>query len=108
MRNINETLIDGTRTSVFIAHRYVVDPPCPASSHDLKCSMLIFALNRLRTIADADLIIVLRDGQVAEQGTHTELMSIQGGVYQDLWNAQLQDSITPAGEGEEIVVESKA
>lgn len=44
-----------------------------------------------------DLIIVLRDGQVAEQGTHNDLLAIEGGVYQNLWNAQLQDNVTPNG-----------
>lgn len=51
-----------------------------------------------------DLIIVLRNGQVAEQGTHPELMQIDGGVYQDLWNAQLHDSIPTKSETEEVPI----
>ena len=43
--------------------------------------------HRLRTIYDADLIIVLRDGQVAEQGTHEQLND-RGGLYSELWSAQ--------------------
>lgn len=39
-----------------------------------------------------DLIIVLRDGSVAEQGSHEELMKIEGGVYRRLWEAQLTES----------------
>lgn len=41
----------------------------------------------LKTVADADLIIVLRDGRVAEQGTHGELMS-RGGLYRAMWDQQ--------------------
>ncbi|KAL9083018.1 MAG: hypothetical protein Q9159_006037 [Coniocarpon cinnabarinum] len=62
--NVNELMSRGEKkTNVWIAHR-------------------------LRTIADADLIIVLgRDGSVAEQGTHAELVS-RGGMYAELWYAQ--------------------
>ncbi|BGP25073.1 Iron-sulfur clusters transporter atm1, mitochondrial [Rhodotorula toruloides] len=62
MRNINQTLLSKARTSIFIAHR-------------------------LKTVADADLIIVLRDGRVAEQGTHGELMN-RGGLYRAMWDQQ--------------------
>ncbi|KAL1405060.1 Iron-sulfur clusters transporter atm1, mitochondrial [Vanrija albida] len=71
MRNINATLVDGTKTSVFIAHR-------------------------LRTISDADLIIVLQDGRLAEQGTHDELLQNVGGVYWNLWQAQLTETVKEA------------
>ena len=40
------------------------------------------------TIRNADNIIVLKDGSVAEQGTHDELMS-QNGAYAEMWNMQL-------------------
>ncbi|KAJ2978838.1 hypothetical protein NUW58_g7367 [Xylaria curta] len=62
MQNINSILREKARTSVFIAHR-------------------------LRTIYDADLIIVLKEGNVAEQGTHKELID-RGGLYSELWSAQ--------------------
>ncbi|EJU05106.1 P-loop containing nucleoside triphosphate hydrolase protein [Dacryopinax primogenitus] len=65
MKNINSTLLDKKRTSVFIAHR-------------------------LRTIATADLIIVIKDGYVVEQGTHDELMRA-GGLYDSMWFAQAND-----------------
>lgn len=62
LSNINSILKEKKRTSVFIAHR-------------------------LRTIYDSDLIIVLKDGHVAEQGTHEQLVN-RGGVYSELWSAQ--------------------
>jgi ATP-binding cassette, subfamily B (MDR/TAP), member 7 len=62
MQNINSILQENSRTSVFIAHR-------------------------LRTIYDADLIIVLKEGSVAEQGTHEELIN-RGGLYSELWSGK--------------------
>ena len=38
----------------------------------------------------ADLIIVLKDGQVEEQGTHEELMRA-GGLYYSMWQQQVSD-----------------
>ncbi|EMC95682.1 hypothetical protein BAUCODRAFT_122979 [Baudoinia panamericana UAMH 10762] len=60
--NINSILKEKKRTSVFVAHR-------------------------LRTIYDSDLIIVLKDGNVAEQGSHEQLLD-RNGLYSELWNAQ--------------------
>lgn len=62
LQNINSILKEKARTSVFVAHR-------------------------LRTIFDSDIIFVLKDGQVEEQGTHPELIE-KGGLYADLWAAQ--------------------
>lgn len=62
MQNINSILKEKSRTSVFVAHR-------------------------LRTIFDSDKIIVLKEGSVAESGTHRELVDT-GGVYSDLWSSK--------------------
>ncbi|SPO21198.1 Iron-sulfur clusters transporter ATM1, mitochondrial [Ustilago trichophora] len=62
MRNIHANLLDEKKTAIFVAHR-------------------------LRTISDSDYIIVLQGGNVAEEGTHDELMQGQG-LYWDLWQAQ--------------------
>ncbi|KAF8895982.1 P-loop containing nucleoside triphosphate hydrolase protein [Infundibulicybe gibba] len=62
MRNINSTLLDKARTSIFIAHR-------------------------LRTVVESDLIIVLKEGSVVEQGTHEELLQL-GGLYHGMWLQQ--------------------
>ena len=62
LQNINSILKEKQRTSVFVAHR-------------------------LRTIYDSDIIFVLKEGQVVEQGTHAELLALNG-LYADLWSAQ--------------------
>ncbi|KAG6873048.1 Iron-sulfur clusters transporter atm1, mitochondrial [Termitomyces sp. Mi166 len=62
MKNINNILLDKARTSIFIAHR-------------------------LRTVVEADLIIVMKDGYVVEEGTHDELLR-QRGLYYSMWQQQ--------------------
>lgn len=47
--------------------------------------------HRLSTIRDADLILVMKDGNVIEQGNHHELMK-QDGFYASLYNSQFQTS----------------
>ncbi|KAJ5206340.1 ABC transporter integral membrane type 1 [Penicillium cf. griseofulvum] len=64
LQNINSILKDKSRTSVFVAHR-------------------------LRTIADSDQILVLKEGHVAEMGSHRELLE-RDGIYAELWNTQEQ------------------
>uniref|UniRef100_A0A671WU41 Iron-sulfur clusters transporter ABCB7, mitochondrial n=1 Tax=Sparus aurata TaxID=8175 RepID=A0A671WU41_SPAAU len=48
----------------------------------------VFIAHRLSTIVDADEIIVLNEGKVAERGNHHALLSIPGSLYADLWNTQ--------------------
>ena len=48
--------------------------------------------HRLSTIMEADKILVLKDGQFIEAGTHNELLQ-HGGLYADLWRMQYGDSI---------------
>ena len=43
--------------------------------------------HRLSTIRNSDLILVMRDGNIVEQGTHDELLT-RGGFYADLYNSQ--------------------
>ena len=46
--------------------------------------------HRLSTIADADQILVMRDGQIAERGTHADLLAADG-LYAELWNLQASE-----------------
>ena len=64
-RKAMDTLMEG-RTSFIIAHR-------------------------LSTIRGADLILVMRDGDIVEQGNHETLLQ-KGGFYADLYNAQYENA----------------
>lgn len=80
LQNINSILKEKSRTSVFVAHR-------------------------LRTVYDSDQIIVLRDGRVAESGSHGQLID-RDGVYSQLWNAQ--ETLLESGSDNEIENKDKA
>jgi ATP-binding cassette subfamily B protein len=47
--------------------------------------------HRLSTIKNADLILVLKDGDIIESGTHQELLD-RGGFYAELYNSQFEES----------------
>ena len=47
--------------------------------------------HRLSTIKNADIILVLKDGDVIESGNHEELMA-KGGFYADLYNSQFSEN----------------
>ena len=46
--------------------------------------------HRLSTIKDADLILVMKDGDIIEQGNHEQLIA-QNGFYASLYNSQFEE-----------------
>ena len=56
----------------------------------MKGRTVIMIAHRLSTLRDADKIIVVKDGVVAEEGTNDELIA-RGGVYAELHRAQYDD-----------------
>jgi len=101
----------GQKQLLTIARALLADPPIlildeATSSVDTRTEVLIQkAMNslmegrtsfviahRLSTIKNADLILVMKNGTVVEQGTHNELMN-QNGFYEDLYNSQFTKNI---------------
>ena len=101
-------LSQGQRQLLAIARAAVADPPVlildeATSSIDTRTEKLVqdgmdalmsgrttFVIaHRLSTIRNADLILVLKDGDIIEQGTHEELLA-RGGFYADLYNSQFE------------------
>lgn len=50
--------------------------------------------HRLSTIRDADMILVMRDGDIVETGSHEDLLE-QGGFYAELYNSQFEQNMVP-------------
>ena len=47
--------------------------------------------HRLSTIKNAEMILVINDGQIVERGTHEELLQKENGAYRALYNAQFKN-----------------
>lgn len=56
-----------------------------------RCTMLVIA-HRISTVARADQILVLSDGRISEEGTHTSLLAADG-IYAHLWRLQSQQRV---------------
>ena len=54
-------------------------------------TVLVIA-HRLGTIRNADNIVVLKDGRVAEEGKHDYLLAQNNGVYAKMWNMQVHST----------------
>lgn len=100
-------LSGGQKQRIAIARVFLKDPPIlvldeATSALDLESEHLIqqslqqlsrarttlIVAHRLSTITHADQIIVLKNGEIVERGTHDELMAIPDGVYAQLYNIQ--------------------
>ncbi|MBP7401118.1 MAG: ABC transporter ATP-binding protein [Clostridia bacterium] len=86
-------LLDDTTSAVDMETEAEIQQALDASYGDR--TVLIVA-HRISSVRHADLILVLKDGEIAERGTHEELLAI-GGMYADVYRTQLGD----ATEGEE-------
>lgn len=60
-----------------------------AMDHLMKGRTSFVIAHRLSTIRDADMILVMKDGDIIEQGTHEELLA-QKGFYENLYNSQFE------------------
>lgn len=106
----NASLSAGQRQLVTIARAMVEDAPMlildeATSSVDTRTEVLIQAAmdklmagrtsfviaHRLSTIKNADLILVMKDGDIIESGTHRELLD-RGGFYAQLYNSQFEQA----------------
>jgi len=102
------TLSGGQRQRLSIARTILFNPPIlvlddSTSSVDVETERLIHrAMNeamkgrttfviahRLSTVREADWVLVLKDGEIVEQGTHQELMARRG-IYQEIYELQLR------------------
>ncbi len=102
------TLSGGQRQRLSIARTVILDPPVlilddSTSSVDVETERQIhkamtevmkgrttFVIaHRLSTVRQADLILVLKDGQIVERGSHHELMALQG-IYREIYDLQLR------------------
>nr|WP_132996414.1 ABC transporter ATP-binding protein [Sporanaerobacter acetigenes] len=61
-----------------------------AMANLMKGKTAFIIAHRLSTIRDADLILVMKDGDIVEQGNHEELLA-KGGFYYSLYNSQFED-----------------
>ena len=60
--------------------------------HLMKGRTSFVIAHRLSTIRDADMILVMKDGDIVEQGRHEELLKKQG-FYANLYNSQFEETV---------------
>jgi ATP-binding cassette subfamily B protein len=77
-------ILDEATSALDTATEQEIQSAIEQVSHDR--TTLVIA-HRLSTVVNADRIIVLQDGEIAEQGTHGELIA-RGGLYAAMWDRQ--------------------
>lgn len=88
IRNSPLLILDEATSSVDTRTELVIQEAMDRLTHG-KTSFVI--AHRLSTIRNADVILVMRDGDIAEQGSHDELMA-KGGFYTQLYNSQFANA----------------
>ena len=81
-------ILDEATSSVDTRTELIIQRAMDSLMHE-RTSFVI--AHRLSTIKNADLILVMREGDVVESGTHEELMK-KGGFYAELYNSQFEKS----------------
>lgn len=89
-------ILDEATSSVDTRTELLVQQAMSALRHD-RTSFVI--AHRLSTIRDADVILVMRDGQIVEQGSHEELLASDG-AYAELYAAQFSGAAVDVDTGE--------
>ena len=89
-------ILDEATSSVDTRTELLVQQAMSALRHD-RTSFVI--AHRLSTIRDADVILVMRDGRIVEQGSHDELLA-SGGAYAELYAAQFSGAAIDVDTGE--------
>ena len=56
------------------------------SRAEQNCPTTLIIAHRLSTVQNCDKIIVMHKGEVAEEGSHDELLGIKDGIYKKLWD----------------------
>jgi ATP-binding cassette subfamily B protein len=80
-------ILDEATSSVDTRTEAIIQSAMDSLAHN-RTSFVI--AHRLSTIKNSDLIIVMKEGSIIEQGTHDELLA-KGGFYQDLYDSQFED-----------------
>ncbi len=107
----NDTISQGQKQLLTIARGMIVDAPFlildeATSNVDTRTEELVqkamdkltqgrtsfIIAHRLSTIKNADVILVMNEGNIIEQGNHEELMKL-GGFYESLYNSQFEKTI---------------